>query len=197
VTVATAASATHTDEELMSRVAAGDVRAFETLYDRHSRQAFALAKRITERTADAEEATQDAFMSLWRSAATFDGERASLRTWLLMIVRNRSIDRLRAGAHALHDQVAEHADRLEAAERTEEQVMAMQDYVEARRLVAGLPPEQREIIDLAYIAGFTQNEIAARVGIPIGTVKGRARLGLNKLRRAATSTSLLPPAVSR
>jgi RNA polymerase sigma-70 factor (ECF subfamily) len=196
VVATTAAIATHTDEELMSRVAAGDVRAFEALYDRHSRHAFALARRITDRTADAEEATQDAFMSLWRSAATFDGERASLRTWLLMIVRNRSIDRLRAGAHAHHDQVAEHADRLEAAERTEEQVMAMQDYLEARRLVADLPPEQREIIDLAYIAGYTQNEIAARVGIPIGTVKGRARLGLNKLRRAATSKSLPPQAVS-
>jgi RNA polymerase sigma-70 factor, ECF subfamily len=196
VIATTAVSATRTDEELMTRVAAGDVRAFEALYDRHSRHAFALARRITDRTVDAEEATQDAFMSLWRSAATFDGERASLRTWLLMIVRNRSIDRLRAGAHAHHDQVAEYADRLEAAERTEEQVMAMQDFSEARRLVADLPPEQREIIDLAYIAGYTQNEIAARVGIPIGTVKGRARLALNKLRRAATSTSLPPRAVS-
>jgi RNA polymerase sigma-70 factor, ECF subfamily len=195
VIAATAALATRTDEELVSRVAAGDVRAFEALYDRHSRHAFALARRITGRTADAEEATQDAFMSLWRSAESFDEKRASLRTWLLMIVRNRSIDRLRAGARGHDDEVAEHADRLEAAERTEEQVMVRQDYVEARRLVADLPPEQREIIDLAYIAGYTQKEIAARVGIPIGTVKGRARLGLIKLRRAATNNSHSPQAV--
>ena len=81
------------------------------------------------------------------------------------------------------------AERVEAPERTEDQVLAMQEHDRARRLVAELPPEQRQVIDLAYFAGYTQEEIADRVGIPLGTVKGRARLGLLKLRRAAESES--------
>lgn len=185
--IETARLAGQTDTELMGRVAAGDVRAFETVYDRHSRQVFGLAKRITGRSGDAEEATQDAFLSLWRAAATFDPGRANLRGWVLTIVRNRSIDLVRRAApHALHRELMEHAaDTLEAPERTEEQVLVRQDFLHARRLVADLPPEQREVIGRAYIAGETQREIARSVGAPIGTVKGRTRLGLHSLRRAA------------
>jgi RNA polymerase sigma factor (sigma-70 family) len=174
-----------TDEELMRRVGAGDVRAFELIYDRHNRQVFALARRITGQIGAAEEATQDAFMSLWRSPGSYDASRASLRSWLLTIVRNRSIDFLRRGTHrARHQAVAEDlAEQLEAPERTEETVIAMHDDVAVRRLLADLPPEQREVIELAYFAGYTQSEIAARVGVSIGTVKSRARLGLVKLRR--------------
>jgi RNA polymerase sigma-70 factor, ECF subfamily len=179
--------ATATDAELMRRVAGGDSRAFEAIYDRHHRQAYALARRITGRAGGAEEATQDAFLSLWRGASGFDPERGSLATWLLALVRYRSIDSLRRSKHrALHDGLAESAaESIEAPERTEEQVLAIHENDRALRLVAALPPEQREVIDLAYFAGFTQAEIAARVGIPLGTVKGRARLGLLKLRRTA------------
>jgi RNA polymerase sigma-70 factor (ECF subfamily) len=176
----------------MDRVAAGDVRAFEVIHARHSRQALALAKRITARTGDAEEATQDAFVALWRSAANFDADRANLRGWLFAIVRNRSLDRLRSGRHArLQEQPDDLVGLIEAAERTDDQVLAAQDYVDARRLVADLPPEQRQVIDLAYEAGYTQREIAKRVGIPIGTVKGRARLGLKRLRSAACEAQLV------
>ena len=183
----------HTDEQLMGRVASGDVRAFEMIYDRHNRQAFALAKRITGRIGGAEEATQDAFIALWGAAPTFDPDRASLRSWLLTVVRNRSIDWLRKGTrHAHHQEPAENAaEGIEAPERTDEQVIAMEQYGNARRLVAELSPEQRQVIDLAYTAGYSQSEIAARVGIPIGTVKGRTRLGLLKLRDAATRESAL------
>ena len=182
---------TTTDEELVARVAAGDVRAFEAIYHRYHRQALSLAGRITNRAGGAEEATQDAFVSLWRGAASFDPERASLRTWLLALVRYRSIDSLRRGtSRALHQEgMADAVERIEAPERTEEQVIAIHEYDEARRLVAKLPPEQREVIDLAYVAGYTQSEIAAKVGVPIGTVKGRTRLGLRKLRRAAVCES--------
>ena len=187
VIAARARCATETDEELMGRIAGGDTRAFETIYDRYHRQAYSLARRITGPAGGAEEATQDAFLSLWRGASGFDPERGSLATWLLALVRYRSIDWLRRGTpRALHQEVTQDAvERIEAPERTEEQVFAIQEYDRARRLVAELPPEQREVIDLAYFAGYTQTEIAARVGIPLGTVKGRARLGLLKLRHAA------------
>ena len=187
VIAARARCATETDEELMGRIAGGDTRAFETIYDRYHRQAYSLARRITGGAGGAEEATQDAFLSLWRGASSFDPKRASLATWLHTLVRYRSIDWLRRGTpRALHQEVTQDAvERIEAPERTEEQVFAIQEYDRARRLVAELPPEQREVIDLAYFAGYTQTEIAARVGIPLGTVKGRARLGLLKLRHAA------------
>ena len=135
----------------------------------------------------AEEVTQDAFVSLWRAAARYDADRGSLRGLLLTIVRNSSTDWLRKSAQTGdHELTHDATDRLEAPERTEEQVIAMHECLEARRLMAGLPPEQREVIDLAYLAGYTQGEIAARLDIPIGTVKGRARLGLHKLRQEAS-----------
>jgi len=178
--------APESEQVLMERVAGGDSRAFEAIYDRYHRQAYSLARRITGRETGAEEATQEAFLSLWRGASKFDPEHASLGTWLLSLVRHRSIDWLRRGAarprlQGLTDGAAE---RIEAPERTDEQVMANQEYDRALRLVAELPPEQREVIHLAYLAGYSQTEIAARVGVPVGTVKGRARLGLRQLRHS-------------
>jgi RNA polymerase sigma-70 factor (ECF subfamily) len=184
---------TETDGELMGRVAEGDVRAFEAVYDRYSRQAYSLARRITGGAGGAEEATQDAFLSLWRGASSFDPQRARLATWLLALVRYRSIDWLRRSAtRALPQDLAEGAaERIEAPESTEEQVLASEECNRAHRLVAELPPEQREVIDLAYFEGYSHTEIAARVGIPLGTVKGRVRLGLLKLRHAADSDAAL------
>ncbi len=186
-------SATKTDAELMGRIAAGDVRAFEIIYHRHSRAAFALAQRITGRTGSAEEATQDAFIALWRAAPTFEADRASLRSWILTVVRNCSIDWLRRGTRHAHRQepTDNAAEEIAAPERTDEQVIAMHEYADARRLVAELPPEQREAIDLAYVGGYTQDEIATRLRIPLGTVKGRTRTGLLKLHKAATGGSTL------
>jgi len=171
----------------MERVAEGDSRAFEAIYDRHHRQAYALARRITGGDGGAEEVTQDAFLALWRGASKFDPERASLSTWFLALVRHRGIDWLRRGAARprLRGLAEGAAERIEAPERTEEQVMAIQEHDRALRLVAELPPEQREVIRLTYLAGYTQTEIAARVGVPLGTVKGRARLGLSKLRHSS------------
>jgi len=188
--------APESEQVLMERVAAGDSRAFEAIYDRYHRQAYSLARRITGRETGAEEATQEAFLSLWRGASKFDPKHASLGTWLLSLVRHRSIDWLRRGAarprlQGLTDGAAE---RIEAPERTDEQVMANQEYDRALRLVAELPPEQREVIHLAYLAGYSQTEIAARVGVPVGTVKGRTRLGLRKLRHSVERESAPLPA---
>lgn len=188
--------ATQTDADLMERVAAGDTGAFEAIYDRYSTRAYSLARSITGRAGGAEEATQDAFLLLWRKASSFDPERASLSTWLLSIVRYRSIDVLRrAASHGVLDRISDGAaERVEAPERTEDQVVAMQQYERALQLVAELPPKQREVIALKYVGGYTQEEIAEKVGIPLGTAKGRSRLGLLKLRDAAERESALPDA---
>src|SRR5215210_7801306 len=185
-----------TDEGLMGRVAGGDVRAFEAVYDRYHRRAYSLARRITGSAGGAEEATQDAFLSLWRAASSFDPERGRLVTWLLALVRYRSIDWLRrATPRALPQGLTEGAaEEIETPERTEAQVLASEECNRAHRLVAELPPEQREVIDLAYFEGYTHTEIAARVGIPLGTVKGRVRLGLFKLRHAAEREATPVPA---
>lgn len=181
------------DSELMLRVANGDARAFEAIYDRHRAQAFGLAVRVTGRRSTAEEVTQDAFLSLWRSARDYQPGRASLKTWLLTLVRNRGIDSLRSqvrheGTVDLDSPVAGH---LEAAERTAEQVTQMEESRHARLLLGDLPAAQREVIELAYFGGLSQVEIAGKVGIPLGTVKGRARLALEKLRQSVETESLL------
>ena len=177
----------------MRLVADGDAGAFEAIYERYKHQAYSLARAITGRAGGAEEATQDAFLALWREASKFDPERGRLATWLLTLVRYRSIDWVRRSrSRAVHQDVTDGVgDWLEAPERTDEQVVALDEHERARRLVATLPREQREVIGLAYFAGYSQTEIATKVGIPLGTVKGRARHGLLKLRAATEYQS--PP----
>jgi RNA polymerase sigma-70 factor (ECF subfamily) len=188
VIVMTAAQINRLDDgELMARVLDGDVRAFEAIYDRYCSQVMTLAMRVTSRRSTAEEATQDAFLTLWRAPRHYDPSRGTLKTWLLTIVRNRSIDLLRSGArHAGNvefDQIL--AERLEAAEPPDQHVADQaQEYREARDMLASLPREQLQVIELSFFEGLTHAQIAAQVGIPLGTVKGRQRLALTKLRRA-------------
>jgi RNA polymerase sigma-70 factor, ECF subfamily len=180
------------DGALVARVAAGDMRAFETLYDRYRAQAFGLAVRLTGRRGTAEEVTQDAFLTLWRKASHYDPRHGSVGPWLLTFVRHRAIDSLRSGARReLTVELDSAAERLEAPDRTDDAVAAREQSRDARRLVKELPADQREVIELAYFGGMTQGEIAAKVGIPIGTVKGRSRLALEKLRRSVTTESPL------
>jgi RNA polymerase sigma-70 factor (ECF subfamily) len=173
-----------TDAQLMARVAAGDAAAFEVIYDRYRVPAYSLARRIAGTAA--EDGMQDAFISLWRTAARFDPERGNLRSWVLTLVRNGCIDALRRHRTRAAGQAwpAEVLEQLPAPERTEEQVLAREGNREARQLLAGLPAEQRQVIELAYFGGFTQQEIARGMGVPLGTVKSRARIGLQKLRVA-------------
>lgn len=177
------------DHDLVLRVARGDVRAFEAIYDRHNAQVFGLAMRVTGRRRAAEEATQDAFLGVWRAARSYDTSRGTFKTWLLSMVRNRSIDYLRCEAR--HDRDVEIDDalvaQLEAAERTEQQVADREDSLHARQLLVSLPDNQRQVIELAYFKGLTQTEIAEKVGAPLGTIKGRQRLALTKMHRKLTS----------
>jgi RNA polymerase sigma-70 factor (ECF subfamily) len=172
------------DEDLMQLVRRGEPRAFEVVYDRHSSAAFSLAYRMTGKRVTAEEVTQEAFLALWRSGARYDRTRGSVRTWILGIVHNRAIDALRRGM--VHDRRRAGdegiEERFEAVERTDVEAARRDEAREVRAALQVLPPEQLRVIELAYFGGFTHSEIAEMLDTPIGTVKGRMRLGLAKMR---------------
>jgi RNA polymerase sigma-70 factor (ECF subfamily) len=173
------------DEELMPLVGRKDPEAFEVLYDRHGGAAYSLAYRIVGDRAAAEEVTQEAFISVWRSGARFDAARGSVRSWLLSVVRNRAIDFLRSRAGKAPKLTFDDDAALEArpaAERTEEEALQRETAAEVRGALGKLPGEQSKVIELAYFGGFSHSEIARILGLPMGTVKGRMRLGLEKIR---------------
>jgi RNA polymerase sigma-70 factor, ECF subfamily len=171
------------DEELMEKVAGNDADAFEVVLERHSDAAFSLAYRICGRRSLAEDIAQEAFLSVWRSGARYDRARGSVRTWTLGIVHNRAVDALRrSGVHERRRASDEGIEEtLQAPERTDSQVLDKAVSQEIRGALGELPPEQRRVIELAYFGGFTHLEIASILGTPVGTVKGRMRLGLQKL----------------
>ena len=178
------------DEELMQLVRRGDASAFEIVYERHSGAAFSLAYRITGTRNHAEDVTQEAFLNVWRSGARYDRARGSVRTWLLGIVHNRAIDALRrASVHDRRrggDETA--AERIEARERTDVEAVRRDEAQQIRGALETLPAEQVQVIELAYFGGFSHSEIAELLGTPIGTIKGRMRLGLEKMRNALVAT---------
>ncbi len=175
------------DDALLRGLAARDLSALAALYDRHGRMAYALAYRILGESEAAEDIVHDAFLSAWRGAASYRRDRGSARGWLLSIVRHRAIDVLRrttafrpAPLDAAGDRPADE-DTAAAAERNVEQG-------DVRRALESLPPAQRRTIELAYFGGYTHVELADLMGVPLGTVKGRMRIGLQKLRRALEAT---------
>jgi RNA polymerase sigma-70 factor (ECF subfamily) len=174
------------DEDLVPLMARGDARAFEAIYERHGGAAYSLAYRMTGSRSAAEDVTQEAFLNLWRSGAHYDRARGSVRTWILGIVHHRAIDALRrTSVHARRrsdDETA--AERLEAPDRVEEDVARRDEAATVRSAMEILPAEQLQVIELAYFGGFTHTEIAEMLEQPVGTVKGRMRLGLKKLREA-------------
>ena len=176
------------DEELMRLAGDGDPRAFEIVYDRHGGAAFSLAYRITGNRPAAEDAVQESFISIWRSRARYAPERGSVRNWILGIVHNRTVDTLRR--NLVHDRRRITAEGLEetreADERTDVEAARREDARSVRAALRTLPPDQTRVIELAYFGGFTHSQIAEMLDMPIGTVKGRMRLGLEKLRRALT-----------
>jgi RNA polymerase sigma-70 factor (ECF subfamily) len=174
------------DEDLMALVHDGDARAFEIVYDRHCGAAFSLAYRMCGRRAVAEDVLQEAFLSLWRSGSRYDRTRGSVRNWILRIVHNRAVDALRRGIVRERDLYHEDGiiERQAGVERTEEQTLQREQTREVQGVLRELPEEQSRIIELAYFGGFTHTEIASMLQLPIGTVKGRIRLGLAKLRVA-------------
>ena len=173
------------DEELMPRIGEKDPDAFEVFYDRHGGVAFSLAYRIVGERGAAEDVVQEAFISIWRSGARYDRARGSVRSWMLGIVRNRAIDFLRSKAGRApkldfdDDAVLEHRP---SAELTDAEALRRETTHELRGALGELPGEQSKVIELAYFGGFSHSEIATMLEVPLGTVKGRMRLGLEKIR---------------
>jgi RNA polymerase sigma-70 factor (ECF subfamily) len=172
------------DEDLMALVQTGEPRAFEVIFDRHSGAAFSLAYRMCGRRTMAEDVVQDAFLSVWRTGARYDRRRGSVRNWVLGVVHNRAIDAFRRGAVRDSRNVPDDglAERLPATERTDAEVARRDDARQVREALDDLPAEQRQVIELAYFGGFTHTQISEMLTVPAGTVKGRMRLGLTKLR---------------
>jgi RNA polymerase sigma-70 factor (ECF subfamily) len=179
-----------TDEQLARRLAEGDEEALEELYDRYSGLVFSLALRMVGSAEAAEDVVQDAFYRVWRQAAAYDQSRGRLSTWLLNIARNLCIDELRR--RAVRPQLVTGNDveeQMGAVAAPPEMDPAEQAWLAQRRAavtaaLAALPQPQREALELAYFGGLSQSEIAVKLGDPLGTIKTRIRLGMQKLRES-------------
>lgn len=175
-----------TDAELMTRIQRdADADAFAAFYERHATVALAVARRVVSGGGGAEEAVQDAFVDVWRQRARYSAAVATPRTWLLHIVRNRAIDALRAeqvhSRRRAGDEDGRRLAELPAGEAAAD-ADAVADAAALGDAVRSLPPDQYRVLDLAYFVGLSQSNIAEITGAPLGTVKGRMRLGLAKLR---------------
>jgi RNA polymerase sigma-70 factor (ECF subfamily) len=182
------------DEDLISLVAHGDAQAFATLYDRHSRPAYSLAYRMMGEKQAAEDLAQDAFLKVWRSATSYRADRGSVRTWLLSIVHNRAIDQIRsvASRRRTQEKIEASAPKSQPSEAFAESWRNTQGE-QVREALRRLPAEQLKILELAYFSGYTHVEIAELLGVPLGTVKGRMRLGLKKMRDYFDSQDMVMP----
>ncbi len=162
-----------------------DPSAFELVYDRHGGAAYSLAYRIVGDRGTAEDVTQEAFLSLWRSGARYDRARGSVRTWLLGVVRNRAIDALRreaTRAPTVELQLERLPDQGPYTELTDAEALRREAAREVRGALRMLPADQLKVIELAYFGGLSHSEIAEALGMPLGTVKGRMRLAMEKIR---------------
>lgn len=173
------------DAAILRQIVARDPRSMELLYDRYGGVAYALALRVLRDPGAAEDVVQEAFFNIWRQGTSYDTARGTVRTWLLTVVHHRAIDRVRSiQAKTRGDVAIDSVLFLQAKEDTWATVSAGLESERIRAAVATLPPEQRQVVEMAYFAGLTHVEIAERVGIPLGTVKGRMRLAVDKLRDA-------------
>jgi RNA polymerase sigma-70 factor (ECF subfamily) len=172
------------DAALMCSVQAGDQAAFSTLYDRLKTRAHGVALGIARDRSQAEDIVQEAFLAVWRNRATYVPHRGSPAAWVLGVVRNRAIDSLRHDARdAKHRAGEQHIDQHAhpSSEDLQHATIERDEAARLRGLLAQIPAEQREIIVLAYFGELSGSEIAAQLDLPLGTVKGRMRLGLKKL----------------
>ncbi|MFN8481660.1 MAG: sigma-70 family RNA polymerase sigma factor [Anaerolineae bacterium] len=165
------------DEELVARCARGEREALAALYDRYATLVFSLVSRMLGGGMTAEEVTQDSFVLLWRRADQFSPERGRVLSWLMTIARNRAIDELRRRQAA-----PEQVELVDAAAGYPGMEELSLQRMQMRRALAQLPEAQREALELAYYGGMTQQEVAEHLGLPLGTIKTRMRMGLQRLR---------------
>ena len=183
------------DALLAQRIRSGDRDALGELYDRYASVALATALRVVANREQAEDLVHDGFVAVWQKIERFDPMRGSLRSWLLTVVRNRAIDRLRSARSSIAIEVADEQSLLRTSPNpTWEAAIARRSAAELRSALDGLPAEQRQAIELAYFGGNTYREIAVLTNVPLGTANGRLRLGLAKLRDSLQETDAEPGA---
>jgi RNA polymerase sigma-70 factor (ECF subfamily) len=170
------------DREIAAQLQRGDAAAIGRLYDQYGRQAYGLALRILNDRGAAEDVVQDAFLGVWRAAGSYDTSRGTIRNWLLSVVHNRAIDRVRGTAKIRSET---HLGAIERRAEVPDAWEALSLDLERRQIqeaFAQLPDAQRRTLEFAYFGGLTHAEIARRMDVPLGTVKGRMRIGLEKMR---------------
>jgi RNA polymerase sigma-70 factor (ECF subfamily) len=174
------------DRQLLARLAGGDADALSLLYDRYASMLLALAIRVLRDRAEGEEVLQEVMLQAWRQAGRYDPQRSSVSTWLVMMTRSRAIDRVRSRNVVDRTLAAKQREETRTHESPEgaRSVLHRERAARLREELAGLPAEQREVLELAFFEGLTQREIAARTEIPLGTVKTRTLLAMKKLRIA-------------
>jgi RNA polymerase sigma-70 factor (ECF subfamily) len=187
------------DDDLLVACAEGDEQALGSLYDRFGKVAYGLAVRVLRDPALAEDAVQEAFLDVWRQAASFDRSRGAPSTWILTIVHRRAVDLVRSQTHfnALPDQLGATAARAVLAESTDDDVALREARGKVRAALAKLSRAEREVLYLAYWFGLTQSQIASALGIPAGTVKSRTFNALARLREALSQVPELRPSTGR
>ena len=181
------------DEDLMSLADSGDAGAFAGLYDRHTRAAYSLAYRMMGERQAAEDLVQEVFLEVWRGAGSYRAERGSVRTWILSIVHHRGIDQLRSAASRRRTQERVEPDPVSQPSEAFAVTWRNLQREQVREALRVLPPEQLKVLELAYYSGYTHTEIAELLSLPLGTVKGRMRLGLQKVREHFGSRGMEVP----
>ena len=175
------------DEALVALVARGEDAALAELYDRFGRVAYGLALRVVRDTSLAEDAVQEGFLTVWRSAGRFVADRAKASTWILTLVHRRAVDLVRR-EQPRRAEPLEAAPDIAATETTEDEAWLRLQRTRVREALRKLPDQQREALELAYFGGFTQSELADRLGEPLGTIKSRMFSGLARLRELLAET---------
>ena len=177
------------DEALVALVARGDETALAELYDRIGRIAYGLALRVLRDERLAEDAVQDGFLAAWRGAANFRAERAKASTWILTLVHRRAVDLVRREDRRRAEPLDDDAPGAGGAPSTEEAAWLRFERERVQKALAQLSDSQREAIELAYYGGFSQSELAERLGVPLGTIKSRMFAGLARLRELLDESS--------
>lgn len=169
------------DEAVLALVSRGDEAALGVLYDRFGKAAYRLALRILRDPSLAEDAVQDAFLAVWRTATAYRPDRAKASTWLLTLVHRRAVDLVRREERRRADPLDETFEPADSG-RTDDEAATREERRRVQAALAGLAPDQRQALELAYYGGLSQSEIAERLGVPLGTVKSRMFSGLGRLR---------------
>ncbi len=173
------------ETELISRMVRGDQAALSQLYDRYARVMYSLAFKMLGSAEESEEVVLDVFAKAWRTAARYDASRSRVDSWLFLMTRSRSLDRLRQRQRQTKVvEAATNTAQVSSSDVPDDALIIAERRTVVVEALAGLPEEQRTVIELAYYQGYSQSEIAKQTGLALGTVKTRIRLGLRKLKQS-------------